>query len=177
MFEKIRAAFFKNALGKLLAEQKRQRKIHTLESARTIGVLFDAGTDAARKEVSEFVKKLEKDGKKVQLLGFFNVKQQPEGHPFDNFFLKETTWMGIPKSEKVTAFNQQKFDLLLSFNPENLAPMEWVAIASQAAMKIGLATDHRNDFDIQLETPEGKGMRYFTEQLSVYLDKIVLTKS
>lgn len=177
MIEKIRAAFFKNALGKLLAEQKRQRKIHTLESARTIGVLFDAGADATRKEVAEFVKKLEKDGKKVQLLGFFNVKQQPEAQTFDFFFLKETTWTGVPKSEKAAAFGQQKFDLLLSFNPDDRAPLEWIAIASQAAMKIGLATDHRNDFDIQLETPEGKGMRYFTEQLSVYLDKIVLTKS
>jgi hypothetical protein len=41
-------------------------------------------------------------------------------------------------------------------------------------MKIGFATHRPNDFDIQLETPEGKGIRYFTEQLALYLGKIVL---
>ncbi len=177
MFEKIRVFFFKNALGKLLAEQKRHRKTNTLDSARTLGILFDASTANARQEVAEFVKKLEKEGKKIHTLGFFNTKQLPESHQFDSFTLKESTWQGKPKSEKAAVFATEKFDLLLSFNPDDLPQLQWLAVASQAAMKIGLATDHRNDFDIQLETPEGKGVRFFTEQLAIYLDKIVLTKS
>lgn len=177
MIEKIRAVFFKNALSKLLATQKRQRKIHTLDSARTIGFLFDASSDTTRREVATFVGKLEKNGKKVQLLGFFNTKQPPENQPFDTVFLKETTWVGLPKSDKALAFAKEKFDLLLSFNPEEHPTLEYLAVASPAAMKIGLATSHANDFDIQLETPEGKGVNFFTEQLSIYLDKIVLTKS
>jgi hypothetical protein len=177
MIEKIRAVFFKNALGKLLAEQKRHRKIHTLDSARSIGVLFDASSEATQKEVAEFVKNLEKDGKKVRLLGFFNAKQTLSTPTFDSFNLKETAWPGKPKSEKAATFTAEKFDLLLSFNPDDLPALTCVAAASQAAMKIGLATPERNDFDIQLETPDGKGMRFFTEQLRIYLDKIVLTKS
>jgi hypothetical protein len=177
MIEKIRAVFFKNALVKLLAAQKRQRKIHTLNSASTLGILFDASTSTTRSEMAEFIKKLEKNGKKVRLLGFFNSKQAPENQAFDNFHLKECTWQGKPKSEKALAFSTEKFDLLLSFNPEDLSALEWLTVASPAAMKIGLATRRPNDFDIQLETPEGKGVRFFTEQLSIYLDKIVLTKS
>lgn len=177
MIAKIRAIFFKNALGKLLAEQKRQRKTNTLQSARTIGILFDATSETVRKDVLEYVKKLEKDGKKVQMLGFFDTKQPPENQSFDYFFLKETTWQGIPKSEKAKTFSKEKFDLLLCLNPDDRPSLEWLAIESPAAMKIGFATDHLNDYDIQLETPEGKGVRFFTEQLSIYLDKIVLTKS
>lgn len=177
MFEKIRAFFFKNAIGKLLAEQKRHRKINTVNSARSIGILFDATTENARRELTDFVGKLEKAGKKVKTLGFFNTRQLPESHRFDSFLLKESTWIGKPKSEKAAAFAQEPFDLLLSFNPDDLSQLEWLAAASPAAMKIGLATDHRNDFDIQLETPDGKGVRFFAEQLEIYLDKIVLTKS
>ena len=177
MIEKIRAAFFKNSLGKILAAQKRQRKIHTLESARTIGILFDASAESPRKEIVAFAKKLTKEGKKVELLGFFNVKQKPDNQDFDFFFLKESTWNGLPKSEKATAFSKHKLDLLISFNPELFSQLEWLAAASQAAMKIGLSTERPNDFDIQLETPTGKGFHFFMEQLSIYLDKIVLTKS
>ena len=117
------------------------------------------------------------EGRKVKKLAFFNSKQVVESPNFDLFTLKETSWAGMPKSEKAQAFASEKFDLLLSFNPDELRQLEWVAAASQAAMKIGLATEHQNDFDIQLETPDGKGFRFFIEQLNIYLEKIVLTKS
>lgn len=174
MFSALRAILFKKALRDLLASQKRTRQVHTLDSARSIGVLFDATAETARRESLEFVHSLEKAGKKVSSLGFFNVKQAPENPPFDSFFAKETSWIGQPKSEKAAAFVNQKFDLLLTLNPDNLPPLEWLAANSQSAFKIGFATSRPNDFDIQLETPEGKGIRYFTEQLALYLGKIVL---
>lgn len=177
MIDQIRSAFFKNALGKLLAGQKRQRKTQTLTSARTIGILFDATSESTRKEVQDFIQKLEKEGKKVQTLGFFNTKQAPENPGFNHFVLKESTWARIPKSEKAIAFATDTCDLLLSFNPDELPQLTWIAAASKAGMKIGLASQQQNDFDIQLETPDGKGFRFFTEELRGYLDKIVLTKS
>ncbi|MBC7776129.1 MAG: hypothetical protein H7246_11900 [Phycisphaerae bacterium] len=174
MFAPLRALLFKKALRSLLASQKRNRQVHTLDSARTVGVLFDATSETARRESLEFVHSLEKQGKKVSALGFFNVKQAPENQPFDLFFAKETSWLGKPKSEKAADFVKQKFDLLLTLNPDELPPLEWLAAQSQSAFKIGFATSRPNDFDIQLETPEGKGIRYFTEQLALYLGKIVL---
>lgn len=177
MLAQIRALFFKKALQELLVSQNRKRQVHTLDSARSIGILFDASSETIRKEVADFVKRLEKNGKKVHVLGFYNSKGLVEAHTFDAFTLKETTWKGLPKSEKATAFSKEKFDLLLSFNPDETRQLEWLAAASPAAMKIGLATDHPNDFDFQLETPEGKGVHFFAEQLDIYLDKIVLTKS
>lgn len=176
MFENIRAAFFKNALGQLIAAQKRRRIPHTIESARSIGVLFDAGTDTARREVKDFLAELEQSGKKVRSLGYFNQKQAPESPGFDSFSLKNASWAGVPNGENAKAFTEEKLDLLLSFNPEDHAPMAWIAAASQAGMKIGSPSRRQHDFDMQLETPEGKGFRYFIEQLRVYLDKIVIAK-
>jgi hypothetical protein len=174
MLAPLRALLFKKALRELLTSQKRTRQVHTLDSARTVGVLFDATSETARKESLEFVRSLEKQGKKVSALGFFNDKKAPENQAFDSFFLKETSWLGQPKSEKALGFSNEKFDLLLTLNPDEHPPLEWLAAKSQAAFKIGFATSRPNDFDIQLETPEGKGIRYFTEQLALYLGKIVL---
>jgi len=174
MFAAFRALLFKKALRELLVSQKRSRQVHTFDSARSIGVLFDASSETARRESLEFIRLLEKQGKKVSALGFFNTKKTPDNQPFDSFFAKETSWIGQPKSEKAEDFVKQKFDLLLTLNPDELTPLEWLAAKSQAAFKIGFATGRPNDFDIQLETPEGKGIRYFTEQLALYLGKIVL---
>ena len=66
----------------VLASQKRSRQVHTLDSARTVGVLFDATSETARRESLEFVHSLEKQGKKVSALGFFNLKQAPENQAF-----------------------------------------------------------------------------------------------
>jgi len=174
MFAPLRALLFKKALRNLLASQKRSRQVHTLDSARSIGVLFDATSETAQRESLEFARSLEKQGKNVSVLGYFNVKQAPENQSFDSFFAKETTWLGQPNSGKSDDFLKQKFDLLLTLNPDELPPLEWLAAKSQAAFKVGFATSRPNDFDIQLETPEGKGIRYFTEQLALYLGKIVL---
>jgi len=174
MLAPIRDLLFKKALRGVLASQKRTRQVHTLESARSIGLLFDAGSEKARKESLEFVYQLEKQGKKVTVLGYFDSKQGTENPSFDAFTTKETTWTGRPKSEKAQAFAREKFDLLLTLNPDEQTPLEWLAATSQAAFKVGFATHRPNDFDVQLETPEGKGIRYFTEQLAVYLGKIVL---
>ena len=173
MLTKLRQFLFLNALRQVLAGQNRKRKTFTLETAGNIGVLFDASNDKTRREVLDYAKQLEKKGKKVRLLGFFNDKLAHAGTGFDYFTLKETNWRGVPKSEKATAFADEKFDLLLSFNNGEVPALEWLAVGSRAAMKIGPATQRPNDFDLQLETPEAKGIPYFTEQLHHYLNKII----
>jgi len=172
MIAPLRTILYKKALREMLASKKRHRQVHTFDTARTIGLLFDASSETARRESLEFARLMEKKGKKVSVLGFFNSKQAPEAPGFDSFFLKETSWLGQPKSEKAKAFAAEKFDLLLTLNPDDHPPLEWLAASSQASFKIGFATSRPNDLDIQLETPEGKGIRYFTEQLALYLGKI-----
>lgn len=175
MLENIRSALFKKSLRRYLASHKRQRKSHTLESARTVGILFDATEEKYKTETLEFARNMEKKGKKVRLLGYIKTKVPPTGLSFDFFFQKELTWTGIPKSEKALAFAQEKPDLLLCLNLSDEAALAWLAAQSQAAMKIGFATNFSNDFDMILEIPAEKGIRYFTEQLHLYLDKIVLS--
>lgn len=175
MLEKIRSALFKKNLRRALAAQQRARKSNTLESARTVGVLFDASLEKYKAETLEFARALEKKGKKVQLLGYVKTKQAPVDLSFDFFFQKELDWIGTPKSEKALAFAKEKFDLLICLNPADEAPLAWLAIQSQASMKTGFITAYPNDFDMILEIPAEKGIRYFTEQLHLYLDKIVLS--
>lgn len=177
MLESLRIALFNKTLRRVLATQKRRRQAHNFQSAKTIGILFDATSEKTRHEVMDYARQLVERGKSLRLFGYFKTKQPPEGHAFNFFYQKETTWTGIPKSEKALAFAKEKFDLLIYLDPEECHPLEWVAASSQAAMKVGYATDRPNDFDLLLETPADKGLRFFIEQLHLYLDKIVLSKN
>lgn len=177
MLESIRSALYKKSLQGVLATQKRRRQAHNFDSAKKIGILFDATTEKTRHEVMEYAKNLVEKGKSVRLFGYFKTKQPPEGHAFNFFFQKETSWAGIPKSEKATAFVEEKFDMLIYLDPEECGPLEWLAAASQAAMKVGFASNRPNDFDLQLEIPSEKDLKFFLEQLHLYLEKIVLTKN
>ncbi len=173
MLTNIRQYIFLRNLRYLLAARQRTRRVHTLETARTVGLLFDATADKTRKEVLDYARVLEKKGKKVQMLGYFDTKQPPVPTPdFAFFFKKETTWTGQPKSEKATQFAKEKFDLLLALNPDDQPALTWLAAQSLAAMKIGFASEQPHDLDVQLETPPEKGIRYFAEQLELYLGKI-----
>lgn len=176
MLKTLRAFFLRRSLRKMLASQKRRRKTHTLESARTVGILFDATEEKDRKEVLHFAQTLEKQRKKVKLLGFID-QQKPLGQTqFPQFTQKEIRWNGSLHSEAVDAFVAEPFDVMLCLNARQVLPVEWVAAAAQAAMKIGTLTETPNDFDMVLETPAQKGVQYFVDQLELYLHKIVPSK-
>lgn len=177
MFKTLRLYFFRRALRQTLAAQKRQRKTHTIASAQSVGILFDATDEKNRREVLAFAEQLEKQRKKVRLLGFVDVKKPLGQTRFPQFTQKELRWNGVPHGEAVQAFTSERFDLLLGLNAGQTPALEWIAVAAQAAMKIGTPTFYPNDFDIVLETPAEKGVPYFVNQLDLYLDKIVLSKN
>ncbi|HNG90977.1 MAG TPA: hypothetical protein PK858_12255 [Saprospiraceae bacterium] len=173
MLEALRQYFFRSRLRHLMAQHKRTRRVHTLDTAKTVSILFEATSDRMRQEVLDYARSLEKKGKKVQLLGYYDQPKSPEPSPdFPFFFKKENAWTGEPKSERAARFAQEKPDLLLVFNPHDLPPLMWVAIQSAAAMKIGYATVQTHDLDVQLDTPAEKGIKHFADQLDLYLSKI-----
>jgi hypothetical protein len=43
----------------------------------------------------------------------------------------------------------------------------------KAWMKVGMVSAHPNDLDIQLDLPEGAGVKKFVSDLGHYLDKII----
>jgi hypothetical protein len=177
MLENLRTFFLKRLLRRTLAGQNRQRKVYTIQSARTIAILFDATEEKDRKDVLALVELWQEEHrKKVRLLGFVDNKQPLGQTQFPQFTPKDLKWNGTLVSEAAKTFLEDKPDLLLCLNKNQVLPLAWVAAASKAAMKIGSATPPPHDFDMVLETPAEKGVRFFVDQLELYLNKIVPSK-
>ena len=176
MFDAIRKSFFQKSIQQVLDASKREQKTFGVSNATTIGILFDATNEKQRSAVLTLVQSLEKKGKKITALAYFNAKEVPANSAFKAYSNKEINWKGIPTAEQCQAFAKQAFHLLICFNPGKIASLEWIAATSRAYMKTGIANSQRNDYDLQLDIPADKPIQYFIEQLEIYLDKIILKK-
>lgn len=178
MLEKIQDIFFPRLLKSTLENQTRQRKAHTIESAHSIGILFDASEEPTRRDVVEFEQMLKEllPRKTVRILGFVDSKHPLGQTLFPQFTQKELQWNGKPKGEAVANFLAENFDLLLCLNPGEIPALAWIAAASGSSMKIGTPTALPHDFDMVLETPADKGVQFFVDQLDLYLNKIIPTE-
>jgi hypothetical protein len=175
---KMRQRFFKKKLPTALPENASPRKITTIESAKTIGILFDATDKINRETIVEYANQLARNGKKVRLLGFMNFsdKKMPvEDLPFVHFNQKNINWWGKPTSEKADVFCKEKFDLLLClFSGEN-RPLEWLTARASARMKAGGALKYYQNLDITIELNESKNnASELIRQLEFYFKRLVV---
>jgi hypothetical protein len=174
MFQQLKQKMGLRALTQWLkTNTSRIRTVHTIASAKTIGLLFDATQEATRRDCLAWADQLTKEGKKVSLLAYYDVTKPLVPAPqHTHFIAKELDFSLRPKSVKAAEFVKERFDLLLSINPNEQLPLAWAAAQSCAAMKIGWATELPNDLDIQIDTPNDRGITYFIAQLKAYLSVI-----
>lgn len=178
MLTKLRTLFFPRLLRNTLAAQRRRRKAHTIDSAQTIGVLFDASVEPDRIDVLHFEQTLKAmlPRKKVRLLGFVDSDHLLGQTLFPQFTQKDLRWNGKPAGAAIDTFISEPFDLLVCLNNRDIPGLAWAAAAAEASMKIGTPTKLPHDYDMILETPADKGIQFFVDQLELYLNKIIPTE-
>jgi hypothetical protein len=74
MFGRLRMALLRRSLQHLVAQPRRQRRPHTLESARSIALLFDASEEETRKVMTLWAESfIEREPRKrLHMLGFID---------------------------------------------------------------------------------------------------------
>jgi hypothetical protein len=157
---------------KRLAESKTHGSCN-LKTAKSIGIIFDAGNETEREIVLNYKSHLQREyRKKVQLLGYKDVKELSGEEPFPCFCNKDLSWNQAPKREDVIDFINQPFDLLLALHMEDSAPLEFIAATSAAKFRIGhYRADKADCYDLLLYGKD-KDLRVFIRQVESYLEKI-----
>ena len=87
IIERIKNWVYKNSLQKL-AIAKRTVKDMNIDSAQSIGILFDASEVDNRKSIMQYAERLRKKGKKVYLLGFISTVDKEATLRFLFFYKK-----------------------------------------------------------------------------------------
>ena len=152
--QKVGDFFFK----KELKSNPRQREVHNLHTAQSIGILYDATEKEDMLKVSEFVNTLFQTKKDVKALGFVNLKELTHHHmpmlQFDFFFLKDLNWYYKPQNYIIKNFVEKDYDILINLCDSACIPIRYLAGKSQAKFKVGKYEEDIDLYDMMIDVKE-----------------------
>jgi hypothetical protein len=165
----------------------RDKMFVNMQDAKTVGIVFEATDNSNFELVKKYITYLREMKKKVKAIGFYNQKNIPamaySKLEYDFFCQKDLSWFNAPNSIYVKNFMEEKFDILLDLNLNDLFPLRYISTRSKANFKVGKKSDRNNSiFDLMIEMDEKKGLKYFLKNIDTYLfiinkkhDKLVTT--
>ena len=102
-----------------LKRNKASRSTVPYQQALNVGVVFTVEDKQKHDAVKEFIKKLENDGKKVQVIEFLPENRENYEFKFDFFSEKDLSFWGKITAENAIRFSEKPFDFLfyIDINP------------------------------------------------------------
>jgi len=178
-FSNLKAQIGNYFLKRDIKTQQRKREVVNFQSAKNIGLLFDANDPEEYDLVKKYLKYLKDAKKKVKAIGFFNSKHIPQMEysklDYDFFTKKELNWWDKPTNVPVKNFVEEEYDILINFSLKESFPLIYITGISKAKFKVGKYTDKNDVYDLMIEQPEGKDFKFFMRQIDHYLGIINAT--
>lgn len=128
----------------LVKNSKVARKSISYNDARSIGIIFTTDDLKKHETVKKFVKQLQKDGKKVQVLSFLPKGKQNHEFLFDFFTIKDVTFWGSFTANQVADFTKKPFDFLYYLDTDNNPLIKNILALSNAKCRIGKFSEENN---------------------------------
>ena len=135
------------------------------QNIETIGVVFDATPKKDHKSVLKFQNKLKSEGRDVQVLGFFNQKEEPGPQPFSYFNIEGVGFSMTPSSDVAKQFIERPFDVLINLDYNGNATINYISAASRALFKIGAATGNPNHYDLMIDLGENYRISHLIKEI------------
>ena len=128
-------------LRKRIASLTRRKKLVNINSASSVGILFELTSDAAYYAVQKYLQKLQEKKIKVKAIGYASNKMVTNQFlpvlSIDFFNDKQLGWFYIPKAACVQDFIETDFDICINVASEAVFPLKFIAGASKARLKVG----------------------------------------
>ena len=181
LFNKLRQFFGNYDYRRRASGIDRNKKTVNIEDAQKIGLLYLVPDERSYEKIVDFIKNLQKQGKKVFALGFVMNKDVPSffssSNSYSFFTLKDLNWYNKPRSTFVTNFLNEKFDLVINLSLEDIFPLQYISGLSKANMRVGkYGEDNGQYYDMMIETDKINDLGSYIEQIAHYLS-IIKNKS
>lgn len=170
---KYRYWFLKQAFKKNI----REKKILGYGQAVNFGIIYDASTEEAYRDITKLVKDLQYDQKKVKTLGFVNQKKMPD-HAFPKLTFEFCNAQNFSITQKpitpnIIDFAANNFDILIDLTPSTCHQVKYLAAISDSTMKVGRYVEKYVDiFDLMLQLEDEGPLQEAIEQVFYYLKMI-----
>ena len=175
-FDQIKQKIGKSVLNKNMKSHERKKVFHTFNTAKTVGLLFDA-TDHQNYEIARsFAKFLTEKKIRIFGLGFADSKEVMSFYQyytgFNFFTIKDSNWQGIPSNHNINDFIKEPLDILIDLHLNDNFSLEYINSMSKASFKIGKLHPDTNRYDFMIDISTSPTADYLCEQIKHYLSII-----
>jgi hypothetical protein len=173
----------KSAIGQYTVRKKaknliRQKRYYNFESAKSIGIIFDA-TNTDNYSGARFLSKYLNERKiKCNSLGFLKPHDISDESSlsllsgFSFFSEKDFNIFGNIKNPLVQQFCKNQFNILIDLHTKSNYFIEAIVALSDASMKVGLKSVDKGYYDFIFEMNEPFLVEELIEQIKIYLNQI-----
>ena len=169
-------------LSKEMRIRNREVQGMGLDSARSIGIIFNAKDERTFKQIREFADQLRGGGlRSVKALGFVPKAEVASflqsSQDFDFFSREDFNWYYKPQGRKVAGFISESFDILIDLRLSKFTSLLFIVALSRAQFKVGRYRDHFKEFyDLMIDVEDNDNLSYFISQIQHYLEMLGNTK-
>jgi hypothetical protein len=169
-------------LDKGINSLTRSKKLVSIHSASSIGILFELTDDSVYYAIQNYFQKLQEKKIKVKALGYASNKLVTNKFlpvlSFDFFDEKQINWFFIPKAPCIQDFVETDFDICINISSDDVFPLKYIAANSRARLKVGayskdLPADQYKKlssiYDIIMLSEENRDQIVFLDNIHEYL--------
>ena len=178
LFRDTRLKIGKALLRKKLTGTKRKVFYSNINLVKSIGIVWDASRPEEFSVLSRFHQKMKERNIKVKILGYFPGKELPDQYTAIRFLTcirkNELNLVYNPISPEASAFINDRFEILIDINFDNLFPLKYISSLSNAGFKVGLFESDtiNNPVDLMMEIKDPVDIESYLNQIIVYLEMI-----
>jgi hypothetical protein len=133
----FKMSFLKMRTSSALRKSSIKRASTSYKHAENIGIIFSVEDRQKHDYIKDLIKKLEQDGKRVQVLEFLPKKKENYEFLFDFFTVEELSFWGNITSEKAVRFSNTAFDYLFYIDSQSNPLVLNLLARSKAHCRIG----------------------------------------
>ena len=157
-------------LNSKLSSSNREKKVFNLDSAESVGILWE---NDQREAFIKVENELYLAGIKTSGLCYFPMKKAVIPEEINGFSRKQTSWcFEIPKTKLAGDFIKTKFDILIDLTGQKRFPIIYITALSEASFKVGYSGNSTNYFDLNIEFQDQPEENQLAGQILYYLQRI-----
>ena len=172
ILDSIRDYFYESVLTQRGANRP-QRSITNLNDAKTIGIIYDSTDPDNDVIITKFSEMLRNKGKSVDVMAYLNDKKIDHKADINIFNRKAVNWYGVPIDERVDAYCNKNFDLLICAMTTDSKPLEYIAYLSKAKYRVGRFAENKTRlYDLMIQVDGNHDLNYLLQQMTHFLESI-----
>jgi hypothetical protein len=177
-FKKLRLGIGRFKLKRRLKGRSRTRYSGNFNTAKSIGIVWDASATDEFRHLSHFYQKMQERNIEVSIMGWYPDKILPDKLTAIRYLsiikIENVDFFYCPSSSDSEEFIRKKFDILIDLNFENIFPLEYISSLSAAALKVGIFDSEKESqcFDLMMQMKKSTDKGEYLAQVIHYLELV-----